>query len=177
MRRSGCPLLTAGGGPGLEIHEFFASLNQSAWRYDPLYQAYLRYVDTSDKNARGVLHAEVDRLTGRQLYFENVIVLMADTDVVAATNLDIRLDQGNTGYAYLFRDGKAYPIRWSTRAGEYERKTGFRHPIRFLNEDGTQVSLKPGHTWVIIVTPFSPVRQIKPGTYQILYAAPEGEAR
>ena len=167
----------AGGGLGLQINEFWASLNQSAWSYDPLYQAYLRYVDTADKNARGVLHAEVDRLTGRQLFFDNVIVLEADTDVVSPTNLDIRLDEGNSGNAYLFRDGRVFAIKWSTKAGTYEQQTGFRRPIRFLNNDGTQAALKPGRTWVIIVTPFSLVQQQQPGVYLVRYAAPEGESR
>ena len=48
------------------------------------------------RRAVGVLHADVDRLTGRQLHFENVIIVMVDTDVVTRTNLDIHLDGGNT---------------------------------------------------------------------------------
>jgi hypothetical protein len=166
-----------GGLPASQINVFFASLNQSGWTYDPLYQAWLRYVDNADKNSRGVLHPEIDRLTGRQLHFENVIVVMADTEVVSPTNLDIKLDQGGYGYAYLFRDGRTYPIRWSTRSGEYERKTGFRRPIQFLNADGSPAALKPGHTWVIVVTPFSLVQEQQAGVYLVRYAAPEGEAR
>jgi hypothetical protein len=167
----------AGGKPASQINVYFASLNQSGWFYDPLYGAYLRYVDMADKNAPGVLHADVDRLTGRQLHFENVIVVMADTDVVTPTNIDIHLDEGNTGYAYLFRDGQVFPIRWSTRAGAYEKQTGFRRPIQFVNIDGSPAALKPGHTWVIIVTPFSTVKEQALGVYLVAYAAPEGEAR
>jgi hypothetical protein len=166
-----------GGTPASQINVYFASLNQSGWFYDPLYGAYLRYVDMADKNAPGVLHADVDRLTGRQLHFENVIVVMADTDVVSPTNIDIHLDEGNSGYAYLFRDGQFFPIRWSTRAGIYEKQTGLRRPIQFVNTDGSPTALKPGHTWVIIVTPFSTVKEQTPGQYFVGYAAPEGEAR
>ena len=166
-----------GATPASQINVWFASLNQSGWTYDPLYGAYLRFVDMADKNAPGVLHADVDRLTGRQLHFENIIVVMADTDVVSPTNINIRLDEGNTGYAYLFRDGQVLPIKWSTRAGAYEKQTGLRRPIQFLNNDGSPAALKPGHTWVIIVTPFSTVKEQKPGVYFIGYAAPEGEAR
>lgn len=167
----------AGGLPASQINVFFANLNQSGWTYDPLYQAWLRSVDDADKNHPGVLHLDVDRLTGRQLHFENVIVLMADEDVVSPTNLDIKLDQGEVGYAYLFRDGKMYPIRWSTRSGEYERKTGFQRPIKFINADGSPAALKPGHTWVIIVTPYSYFAEGQTGVYLVRYAAPEGEAR
>ncbi len=167
----------SGGVPASQVHVFFASLNQSGWAYDPLYQAYLRFVDGADPNNRGVLHADVDRLNGRQLHFENVIVVLADTDAVTPTNLDIHLDQGSQGYAFLFRDGLMYRIKWSTLAGAYEQKTGFRRPIQFLNMDGTLAALKPGHTWVIIVTPFSLVQEQTGGIYLVRYTAPQGEAR
>jgi SdrD B-like domain/Protein of unknown function (DUF3048) C-terminal domain len=167
----------AGGTVGRELKVYFGSLNQSAWTYDPLYEAYLRSVDSADPQARGVLHLDVDRLTGRQIHFENVVVIMADTDVVSSTNIDIRLDEGNTGRGLLFRNGRAVPITWSTRAGEYEKTTGFRRPIRFLMPDGSPAPLKPGHTWVIIVTPYSRLDPQEDGAYLVRYGAPEGEAR
>ncbi len=166
-----------GGSPALQLKVFFGNLDQSGWSYDPLYQAYLRYVDTGDPTLRGVLHPDVDRLTGRQIYVDNVIVVMVDTEVISPTNLDIHLDEGNTGPAYLFRDGQIYSIEWSTRAGQYERTTGLRRPIQFLEPDGSPAPLKPGHTWVIIVTPFSTLQALGIERYQITYAAPEGEAQ
>lgn len=167
----------SGGVPASQLNVFFASLNQSGWTYDPLYQAWLRSVDNSDPNSPGVLHLDTDRLTGRQLHIENLIVIMADTDVVSPTNIDIHLDQGNEGYAFLFRDGQMFKIKWNTRAGDYEKKTGYERPIKFVNFDGSPAALKPGHTWMIIVTPFSTFKEGQPGIYQVLYAAPEGEAR
>jgi hypothetical protein len=167
----------AGGVPAQQINVFYSFLNQSGWIYDPLYQAYLRYVDNADKNAPGVLHADVDRLTGRQIHVENVIVLMADTDVVEPTNLDIHLDMGNQNYAFLFRDGQMFKIKWNTLAGDYEKQTGFQRPIKFVNMDGSPAALKPGHTWIIIVTPFSLIQEQSSGTYLVRYAAAEGEAR
>ena len=169
--------IPSGGVPASQLNVDYASLNQSSWTYDPLYQAWLRSVDMSDPNNIGVLHLDSDRLTGRQLYADNVIVVMADTDVISPTNLDIHLDQGNEGYAFLFRNGQMFKIKWNTRAGDYEKKTGYQRPIKFVNFDGTPASLKPGHTWIIIVTPFSTFKEGQPGTYQVIYAAPEGEAR
>jgi hypothetical protein len=171
------PLPPPGGVPGGEIHVFFGNLNQSGWTYDPLYQSYLRFVDSADVTARGVLHADVDRLTRRQIHFENIVVVMADTDVVSPTNIDIHLDEGNSGPAWLFRGGRAYKISWSTRADEYEKESGFRRPIRFLNPDASPAALMPGHTWVIIVTPFSTVQPESHGAFQVKYEAPAGEAR
>jgi hypothetical protein len=169
--------IPTGGKPASQINVFYANLNQSGWTYDPLNQAYLRFTDSADKNNPGVLHTDTDRLTGRQLHFENVIVVMADTDVVSPTNIDIHLDEGDSGYAYLFRDGQMFPIKWSTRAGDYEKQTGYRRPIQFLNMDGSPAVLRPGHTWVTIVTPYSLFQEEQPGVYLVRYGAPEGEAR
>src|SRR5271157_4278889 len=167
----------AGGVPASQINVFFANLDQSGWTYDPLYQSWLRSTDTSDPNNAGILHLDVDRLNGRQLHFENVIVVMADTDVVEPTNLDIHLDPGNTGDAFLLRDGLMYKIKWSTLASDYEKKTGFERPIRFINTDGSPAALKPGHTWVIIITPFSYFNEQRSGVYLMRYIPPQGEAR
>jgi hypothetical protein len=163
-----------GGVPTSQIDVYFAYLNQSGWRYDPLYQAWLRYVDTSEEELAGILHPEVDRLTGRQLYFENFILLFAEHEVVSPTNLNIHLEQGNLEPALLFRDGMMYQIEWSTKSGDYEQKTGFRRPIQFLNLDGTPAALKPGHTWVLVVTDFSSVTEEKPGVWKITFYPPEG---
>ncbi|MBI5841660.1 MAG: DUF3048 C-terminal domain-containing protein [Chloroflexi bacterium] len=164
----------AGGVPASQVDVYIAYLNQSGWTYDPLYQAWLRYVDTSEEELAGVLHPEVERLTGRQLHFENLIVVFAEHEVVTLTNLNIHLEQGNHEPAMLFRDGRMYEIKWSTKSGEYEKKTGLRRPIQFLNLDGSPAALKPGHTWVLIVTPFSPVTEKSPGVWEVRFYPPEG---
>jgi hypothetical protein len=168
--------LPTGGAPASQINIFWANLNQAAWMYDPLYGAYLRYVDNSDKKAIGVLHPDTDRLTGRQLYFENFIVVFADHTAISPTIIDIDIDLGASGPALLFRDGKQYKIRWSTVSGTYEKQSGKRRPMQFLNEDGTPAALKPGHTWVMMVTPFSLVEEKSPGMWRIRYYRVEGEA-
>jgi len=171
------PVAPPGGIPASQLDVFFGNINQSGWVYDPLYRAYLRYVDNADINALGVLHPDVDRLTGRQLHFENVVIVMADTDVVTRSNLDIHLDAGNSGPALLFRNRQYFPITWSAVGGDYEMRTGLRRPIRFLNPDGSPAALMPGHTWVVIVTPFSRFESPGGGTHVIEYAPPAGEAQ
>jgi len=164
----------AGGMPVSEVNVFYSFLNQSGWVYDPLNGSWLRYVDNADKDNPGVLHADTDRLTGQQIHVENLIVLFADHEVVSPTNLDIHLNQGETGDALLFRDGQEFKIKWSTRSGEYEQATGLRRPIAFVDESGNPVSLKPGHTWVLVVTPFSTVDETSPGVWKVRFYAPEG---
>jgi hypothetical protein len=164
-----------GGLPVSRLNVYIAWLNQSAWVYDPLYQSWWRYVDTSDPQAAGQLHPEIDRLTNRQLHFENIIILRTVHDVVSPTNLDIHLEQDWVGDALLFRDGKQYEIRWSTVAAPEEVASGLRHPIRFFYlDDKTPFPLKPGHTWVTVVTPLTAVTEKKPGEWLLQFSQPPG---
>jgi hypothetical protein len=164
-----------GGVPASRLDEYIAWLNQSAWVYDPLYESWWRYVDTSEAQTAGKLHPEIDRLTKRQLHFENVIVLYTDHDVVSPTNLDIHLEQNRIGKALLFRDGRQYTIRWSTHKTEQEKQTDRRKPIRFLYDyTESLIPLKPGHTWVIVVTPWTAVTEQKPGEWLLQFSQPPG---
>jgi hypothetical protein len=158
------------GSPASLLKVYIAYQNQSGWAYDPLSQSYLRYVDTSEYDQAGVLHPDTDRLTGRQLHVENLIVLYAQHEVVSPTNLDIHLDQGKTGKAVLFRNGEMFKIKWSTVQG----KTGEVRPIRFLRTDGQPISLEPGHTWVIVVTADSKLEETTSGEWLLSFAQPPG---
>jgi len=165
----------SGGKPATRLDEFIAWLNQSAWEYDAASQNYWRYVDTADPDFAGVLHPEVDRLTKRQLQFENVVVLFAKHDVIKPTNLDIHLDQGLDGKALLFRDGQMFDMRWSTVETDDEIKNGARKPIQFYYPDSdTLFPLKPGHTWVIVVTPQSQVIDMSNGVWKLVFTQPPG---
>lgn len=164
-----------GGEEASRLHVYIAWLNQSAWVYNPIYQSWWRFVDNADPQTAGEVHPEVDRLTGRQLHFENVIVLFARHDVVSPTNLKIHLEQDWVGDAYLFRDGKKYDIRWSTVASEEELQTGRRKPIQFLYPDHqTPFPLKPGRTWVIVVTPETSLTERPVGSWYLQFHQPPG---
>lgn len=164
-----------GGAEASRLDSYISWLNQSAWVYDPLSQSWWRYVDNADPQTAGELHPEVDRLTGRQLQFENVIVLYAEHEVISPTNLSIHLEQDWVGNALLFRDGRKYDIRWSTVATEEELQSGRRRPIRFFYpDDQTPFPLKPGHTWVIVVTPTTSVTETSPGEWLLQFDQPPG---
>jgi hypothetical protein len=164
-----------GGVPASQLNVFMAWLNQSVWLYNPLYESWWRYVDDADPQAAGAVHPEIDRLTGRQLHFENVIVLFAHHDVISPTNLDIHLEQDWLGDALVFRDGRMYKARWSTVASEQELQTGRRKPIQFLNLDETTLfPLKPGHSWVLVVTPETVVAETSAGQWRLRFHQPPG---
>jgi hypothetical protein len=164
-----------GGVEASKLHVYIAWLNQSAWLYDPLYRSWWRYVDNADEATAGVVHPEIDRLTGRQLHFENVIVLYAQHEVISPTNLEIRMEQDWLGDALLFRDGRMYRIRWSTVATDEEIETGRRKPIQFLYpDDKTPFPLRPGHTWIIVVTPETAVTEQSTGEWLLQFSQPPG---
>jgi hypothetical protein len=163
-----------GGIPATELREYWALLNQSMWRYDAASESWWRYIDESNPETAGELHPNVDRLNGRQLQFENVIVMFAEHVVIRPTIVDINLSPGNQGKAYLFRDGHMYEVRWSTRATEYQQKTGRGQPMRFLNLDGTPAALKPGKTWVILFSLQSYLEDLKAGIFRARFVPPVG---
>jgi len=162
----------AGGTPGKQVDMFFSQLNQSKWAYDPSYQGWLRYVDNTSEQTE--FHVDVDRLTGRQIFFENLIVLFVEHEVLAPLIIDMYLQQGEEEKGLVFRDGQMFEIKWSTRAGDYEKQTGFRRPIAFLDKDGNPFPLRPGRSWIIIATPYSEYSEFELGKWKFRIYAPPG---
>lgn len=158
-----------------QLHVYISYLNQSAWKYDSASQSYWRYVDDANYDTAGVLHPEIDRLTNRQLQFENVIVLFTKHDVVSPTNLDIHLEENLTGDALLFRDGFVYDIKWTTRLESDEIKNGQQKPIQFISNDETTLfPLKSGRTWILVVTPKTSVEEESASEWYLNFVQPEG---
>lgn len=154
---------------------YIAYLNQAAWLYDAASQSYWRYVDKADYENAGVVYPEVDRLNNRQLQFENVVVLFTEHDVVSPTNLDIHLEEDKEGYALLFRDGRMYDMFWSTNLSDQERESGRPKPIRFIDPDSKQLMpLKPGRTWIIVVTSETTVLPQVEGEWELNFVQPAG---
>ncbi|MFN8400988.1 MAG: SdrD B-like domain-containing protein [Anaerolineales bacterium] len=169
----------SGGEKAIGLNSYVALLNQSAWVYDLASNSYWRYVDDTTQENAGVLHPEIDRLTGRQLQFNNIIVLEVDQEVyeyqgrAIRTLLDYHLELGQGGYAYLFRDGMKYNIRWTTKARVYEKETGQARPFYFVDANGDPVSLRPGNTWFIVATPYSYFSS-EDGVWDFRFVPPEG---
>lgn len=145
----------AGGQPASNIHIFYHAYTQSMWEYDPISGTYLRWTDLAD--GKGTLIPATDRLTDRQMAFENVIVVFAEHHRFRHNQLEIDFSLGQKHHAYLFRDGQAYKILWSTENRAWEKTTGLVRPMHFLDAQGSPVPLHPGRTWIHIVTPFSSV--------------------
>jgi SdrD B-like protein/DUF3048 family protein len=138
-----------------KIHVFYHAYTQSEWRYDPISQTYLRWTDLAD--GTGTLIPATDRLTQRQMAFENVIVIFAEHHRFRHNQLEIDFTLGQKNYAYLFRDGQVFKIFWSTENREWEKKSGLVRPMHFVDAQGNLIPLHPGRTWIHTITPFSSV--------------------
>ena len=131
---------------------FYAYKNQVFWRYNPADGSYHRWQDNADGQT---FIEQTDRLNSEPLTYENVIVLFADHEVTNKYLIDIDLLYVKKGKALLFRDGQMYEIYWTTKSEEYEKTTGKLRPIRFIDADGNPFPLKPGQTWIELVTPYT----------------------
>jgi hypothetical protein len=138
----------AGGKPAAKIWMDYNYYAQIFWTYDAQHNVYLR-AQGDDKGSPPI--ASIDRLTGKQLGFENVIVLFTNYIRYSDVYFNIEFKYVNRWPAILFRDGQMYPMFWTTRADAYEQKSGKMRPMRFINLDGTPFALRPGHTWIEIV--------------------------
>ena len=159
-----------GGTTADDIHVFHHAYTQSAWQYDPISESYLRWTDLAD--GTGTLIPAIDRLSGRQMAFENVIVVLAEHRRYRHNQLEIDFGMGQKEYAYLFRDGQAYKIYWSTENRDWEKKTGLVRPMHFVDAQGDLVTLHPGNTWIHIVTPFSSVTDQGNGSWLVNFVQP-----
>jgi len=129
---------------------YYSFLNQIQWQYDPDLGAYIRSDISTD--GKSTFTVSTDQLTGQPLAKENVIVLFANHDYQKPTLIDIELDNIVKGKAILFRDGQAYDIFWTSKYGNFEKETGLLRPIRFMDAEGNPFPLKPGETWIQIVS-------------------------
>ena len=142
------PLPPAGGKPASKIWMDYNYYAQIFWTYDAQRSAYLR-AQGDDKGSPAT--PSIDRLTGTQLGFENIIVLFTNYVRYSDVYFNIDFKYVNRWPALLFRDGQMYNMYWTTRADAYEQKTGKLRPMRFINLDGTPFPLHPGHTWIEII--------------------------
>jgi hypothetical protein len=159
-----------GGKPANAIKIYYHSYTQSAWQYDPISGTYLRWTDLAD--GKGTLIPATDRLTERQMSFENVIVVFAEHDRFRHNQLEINFQLGQKYSAYLFRDGQAFKINWSTENRGWEKKTGLVRPMHFTDGRGNLIPLHPGRTWIHIVTPFSAVLDQGDGNWLVQFVQP-----
>ncbi len=148
------PSIPAGGKDGHTIWLPYAFVDQIWWHYDQANGTYHRWQDM--ENGREYTE-QVDSLTGKSLEIENVAVLFVDHIAYRETLIDLNLMHVVKQKALFFRDGQVFEGYWTSKNDDYEKTSGKYRPIRFLDKNENPFPLKPGQTWVEIVTQETPV--------------------
>ena len=132
----------ADGEPATDIHIDYPAVTGSNvdYAFDTASGEYLRFLGDDP---------HLDGNTGKQVSVENVVVQVVphqQTEMVEDSlgNTGIRLNLFGTGEAIVFRDGRAFRGTW--------RSDNRGDTPHFFDTAGAEIPLKPGHTWVSIVT-------------------------
>jgi hypothetical protein len=132
-----------GGSPATRLEFLYTPKYGSAeYQYDPGREAYLRSIF-------GEPHE--DELTGEQIAARNVVAVYAnhlETDIVEDSTgpriyYSIEIQIWGEGKAIVFRDGQAFEGKW-VRPQRPDM-------IRFVDDAGNPIPLKPGNTWIQVV--------------------------
>lgn len=156
----------SGGSPAAKAWIYYSFLNQIQWQFDPDMGAYIRSDISTD--GKSTFTISTDRLNGLPIAKENVIILFANHNYQAPTLIDIELNNVAKGKAILFRDGQIYNLFWTSKYGDHEKETGLLRPIRFIDAEGNPFPLKPGETWIEIVSLSSRAWEADPNRFPFI---------
>ncbi len=152
----------AGGEESVSIFVRFSSAVYNRWDYNPESQSYHRFSDT--KNSFGpddeAYEQLIDRANEKPINVANVaMIFVRHVDIDERPTVEV-LDVSllGTGKAYIARDGKVYEVAWSRPTEE--------SVLTFLNTDGSVFPLKPGQTWVEVMTLNGTVAKQDDGNYR-----------
>lgn len=144
--------LPAGGVAVDRIHTDYSRCDYNYWDYDSKSSVYLRFQETSpstdwrrindcSNNPRKYLPL-VDSVSGNQVAADNVVAIFVSHTFANANEQDdeiYHIDLIDSGRAYVFRDGRAYPARWV--------RTDIDQPLVLTTISGEILGLRPGRTF------------------------------
>ncbi|MEI8133191.1 MAG: DUF3048 domain-containing protein [Leptolinea sp.] len=141
----------------------YNDLNQSEWRYDLASNKYLRWTESDIPEIPVKLVPLEDQLTGKQLAFDNIILLYARYNEYNPTLHNIELWANQDGRrASFFRDGRMISGFWRSPATNL--------PLEFFDDSGRSIPLKPGSSWIIILGQESTIDQSQSGQWKVQFA-------
>jgi hypothetical protein len=140
----------------------FSAAIYNRWDYNPGSHSYTRFSDV--ENSYGpddeIYEKLIDRANDEAITKENIaIIFVRHTDIDARPAVEV-LDVSllGTGKAYIARDGKVYEVSWSRPTEE--------SVLTFLNPDGSVFPLRPGQTWVEVLTFNGTAKKQDDGNYR-----------
>ena len=143
----------------------YNDLNVGAWKYDPVQGKYLRWIETDIPETPVKLVPLMDQLTGKQVAFDNVVLLYARYNEYNPTLHNIELWANREARrAVFFRDGRMITGYWHSQAND--------RPMVFFDDKGSAIPLKPGNTWFVVIGLASTVDQSAPGEWNVQFLIP-----
>jgi hypothetical protein len=143
----------------------YNDLDVGAWKYDPSQRKYLRWIETDIPENPVKLVPLNDKLTGKQVAFDNVVLLYARYNEYNPTLHNIELWANREARrAVFFRDGRMITGYWRSQAND--------RPMIFFDDQNKAIPLKPGNTWSVIIGLASTVDQAEAGQWNVQFVLP-----
>ncbi len=135
------------------IYIRYSGYAYARWEYDPQTNKWLRWQDTADAlgSAPEKYAPLYDALTGERITADNVIVLFVTHFPYNKNDQVYDIQLAGSGPATLFRDGRAYPVKWV--------RDQVNQPIIITDPAGNLMPLKPGNTFYEVLSDLSEVTQ------------------
>ncbi len=145
------------GQPVSRIFVRYSAAIYNRWDYNLSTGVYDRFSDVKNdfENGKGEEYQQLtDRLTGGNISAENVVILYVPHNYFSKQPEIVDIVMSGPGAAYLFRDGKAFELRWYRNA--------FDQTFILVSADGKPFPLKPGTTWFEVLGSSSELQTASP---------------
>lgn len=155
----------SGGIPVEQVNILFNYYNRAEWKYDAASGTYLRWIEqmAGDENEGDFWMVPlVDRVTGQQLAFDNVVILFAHYIENAPSEHEIEVMKNIEGKrAVFYRNGQMFEGQWKVPNDQA--------PIQFFDSSGNPFALKPGNTWIVLADDNSIFDQKENGAWELFF--------
>lgn len=155
----------ANGTPVEQVNILFNYYNRAEWKYDAASGTYLRWIEEMEGNEEDGdfrMVPLVDRVTGEQLAFDNIIIIFAHYIENAPSEYEIEIMKNIEGKrAIFYRDGQMFEGQWKVPNDQA--------PIQFFDSSGNPFALKPGNTWIVLADDNSIFNQKESGAWELFF--------
>ncbi len=135
----------AGGVPVQQVFVRYSAVIYNRWDYDPASGRFLRFSDKdNDLTGTNEIYEQLrDRLTSQPIATDNLVILFLPHQFYSSVPEIVDIAFEGSGWAYAFRDGQAYQVKWQRPAAD--------SVLYLTNADGTFYPFKPGTTWFEVI--------------------------
>jgi len=172
----------SGGSQGNQVYIRYSGAIYNRWDYDAATGAYLRFVDSvNDVDQKTAAYVQLtDRLNNQPISADNLVTICVphqfyvkrdDAEVVDIIMDSVKVQSyvacdgltytGNSGPAYVARDGQLYKTIWKRAAKD--------QILTISLPDGTPFALKPGQTWFEVIGGSSEVHEDPDGIWRFVH--------